>query len=64
MIPTISMQQNIPTDPAIISGLRPTLSIKRIAGTVTATLIIPTTPVASNEIVLLVKPSVPKMIAA
>lgn len=64
MIPVISWHRNIPADPQIRRGLRPTLSITRIAGIVVTTLIIPTTPVAKSEMVLLVKPRFLKTIGA
>jgi hypothetical protein len=45
-------------------GFRPTLSITKIAGIVVNTLMIPTTPVAKSEMVLLVKPRFLKTIGA
>lgn len=56
MTPMMISHVHIPAEPVIISGLRPTLSIKQIAGIVVATLIMPITPEASSEIVLPVRP--------
>jgi hypothetical protein len=64
MTPMITWDNPIPIDPAIIRGLRPTLSMNKIAGMVVATLITPMTPVARREIVLLVRPRDWKMLGA
>ena len=64
MTPMTISQMHIPREPAIISGFRPTLSMKQIAGIVVATLMMPITPEARREIVLLVRPRDWKMIEA
>lgn len=64
MMPTMASQTHMPTDPAIISGLRPTRSMYNMAGMVVATLMMPMTPVARREEVLLVRPRDWKIIGA
>ena len=64
MIPTVMWHRAIPVEPAIIRGLRPTLSMTQMAGMVVPTLMKPRTPVARSEMVLLVRPSDWNMLGA
>lgn len=64
IIPVISWQRSIPIEPQINRGLRPTLSIIKMAGIVVTTFMIPIIPVASNELVWPVSPRLSKMIGA
>lgn len=61
MTATVIIVQNIPKDPIRRRGLRPTLSMIIMAGTVTATFMIPTTPVARSAMVPPVRPRDSKM---
>jgi hypothetical protein len=64
MTPTIIWQIHMPALLAKAKGFRPTLSMRQIAGIVTATLIIPVTPEARSAAVAFWRPRDAKMTEA
>lgn len=64
MMAMMMWQVAMPMAPTTSTGLRPTRSIQRTAGIVARNMTMPTTPVASREVVLELRPREAKMLGA